>query len=205
MVKLARAAAAALTLIMILAGCSAADDRSPITYLIGVSQANMREPWRLVLVRELQEEAAKRPDMRLIITDAAQDSDKQIQDIRQLLSYGIDLLIISPCDVQYLTPAISAAYQNIPVIVLNRAAEGYNYSLLIGPDNENIGKIAGESIIALSGGAAAFSVLELRGGEKSQSSNERSSGLKHAMENYPNITTTSILIDSESRDAAEDA
>lgn len=201
------AAALALVMIMIISGCSSAVKLPPVTYLIGVSQANLREPWRLVLMRELQDEAAKHPDLRLIITDAAQNSDKQIQDIRQLLSYGIDLLIISPCDVKKLTPAIGDVYKNIPVIVLDRVAEGYDYSLFIGPDNENIGKLAGEAIagFAAKSGKADYSVLELRGGADSLSSNERSAGLNRVLNAYPNITVSSLMVGSESRDGAEDS
>lgn len=34
----------------------------------------------MVLTQEIQEEAAKHPDVRLVITDATDNSDKQIAD-----------------------------------------------------------------------------------------------------------------------------
>ena len=127
-------------LLLLPAGCRSGPEEGKIRYVIGVSQANMREPWRLVLIRELQEEAARHPEIRLVITDATSDGEKQVEDIQRLLGYGIDLLIVSPHDVERITPVVSEVYQKIPVIVLDRVVEGYDYSLFIGPDNDLIGK-----------------------------------------------------------------
>lgn len=195
--------AALVFLAALLVGCAASDTLPPVTYVIGISQANMREPWRLVLTRELQEEAAKHPEIRLVFVDATQDSDKQIKDIERLLGYGIDLLIVSPCDAKQLTPIISEVYQDIPVIVLDRVVEGYDYTLFIGPDNESIGKQAGEAIVNMAGGQA-FSVLELRGGANSQASVSRSRGLEGVFARHPHIRTQVVVVENETRDAAED-
>lgn len=62
---------------------------------------------------------------------------------------------------------VSEVYQKIPVIVLDRVVEGYDYSLFIGPDNDLIGKQAGEAAVRLVRGSAA-KVLELKGGPHSR-------------------------------------
>lgn len=115
-------------LFTIFSACVVKQQPDQISYVIGVSQANMREPWRLVLTQEIQEEAAKHPDVRLVITDATDNSDKQIADIQRLLDFGVDLMIVSPCDVKKVTPLVSEVYQSIPVVVLDRVVEGYDYS-----------------------------------------------------------------------------
>ena len=71
-------------LLLLPAGCRSGAEKGRIKYVIGVSQANMREPWRLVLIRELQEEAARHPEIRLVITDATADGEKQVEDIQRL-------------------------------------------------------------------------------------------------------------------------
>jgi simple sugar transport system substrate-binding protein len=185
-------------------GCSSGGNLPQIEHLIGVSQANMREPWRLELARELKEEAAKYPEIRLVFTDATQDSEKQLQDITRLMEYGIDLLIISPSDVEALTPAISEVYSKIPVIVLDRVVEGYDYTLFIGPDNEVIGKQAGEAISKLAK-SSDFKILELRGVDNYLSSEARSSGLMGVTSKHENISSKVITVPNDSRDAAEDA
>lgn len=183
-------------------GCES-QDSDKIEYVIGVSQSNMREAWRLVLVRELQEEAAKHPNIRLVFTDATQNNEKQIRDIDRLLGYGIDLLIVSPCDVHAITPVVSEVYKSIPVIVLDRAVDGFDYSLFIGPDNKLIGKQAGEAVAGLLddwGGA----VLEVCGNMQSTISVSRSEGFRSVVSQYENIQVDQLEVPSESRDKAED-
>ena len=118
----------------LLGGCAAR--QTEVQYLIGVSLANLSEQWRLVLKQELESEAEKYENIRLVFSDAAGSNQKQEEDIRRLLEYGIDLLIVSPADVDQLTPVISDVYAQLPVIVLDRAVEGYDYTLFIGPDNQ---------------------------------------------------------------------
>lgn len=158
--------AALLFCLALLAPClsSCAARRTSVDIVIGVSLANLREQWRLVLKDELKAEAEKHDGVRLVITDAASDSQKQAADVERLMSYDIDLLIISPTDVEALTPVISDAYARIPVIVLDRAAEGYDYSLFIGPDNDLIGRQAGNTVLELlaEDGVSNASVLELK-------------------------------------------
>lgn len=183
-------------------GCSAQEPQK-VEYLIGVSQANMRESWRLALTRELKEEAAKYPNVRLVFTDATQDSKKQIADINRLLACGVDLLIVSPCDVKKITPVVSGVYKSIPVIVMDRVVEGYDYSLFIGPDNRSIGKQAAESVVKIFDGKAG-NVLEICGSNSSQMSAERSEGFQNSLSQSKGISVKKISIENESRDATED-
>ncbi len=184
--------------------CAARQEPDKIDYVIGVSQANMREPWRLVLTREIQDEAAKYPNVRLVFTDATDDSAKQMTDIQRLLDYGIDLMIVSPCDVKKITPVVSNVYnQSIPVIVLDRVVEGFDYSLFIGPDNKTIGKQAGEAALRMMNGKSG-SVLELCGSSASQASIDRSEGFSSVISGEGDIQVEHVAVVSESRDSAED-
>lgn len=198
-------------------GC-ADNNKKAVQYVIGVSQANMREPWRLVLTREIQEEAAKHPDIRIVFTDATQDSAKQKADIERLLEFGIDLLIVSPCNAEDITPVVAQVYQRIPVIVLDRAVEGYDYSLFIGPDNRRIGKQAGEAILGLVDNlqddrfpSAGYSqehplqVLEVGAYSDSQATVERSDGFAAELRSHGNIQIRSLSLKNQLRDTAEDA
>ena len=184
-----------------LSGCSARC--TSIDCVIGVSLANLREQWRLVLKDELEAEAKKYEGVRLVITDAAGDSEKQAEDVERLMSYGIDLLIISPSDVEALTPVIGGVYEEIPVIVMDRAVEGYNYSLFIGPDNDLIGRQAGKTVLELLGerGTPNASVLELK--NDSFASESRSAEFVKTV-SEAQVTTRSIDLAEATRDCAED-
>ncbi len=178
-------------------------DPKTVEYLIGISQANMREPWRLAAIREIREEAEKHGEIRLIFTDAADSSDKQEKDIERLINYGIDLLIVSPNDPGRMTSVISEVYRKIPVIMLDRAIEGYDYTLFIGPDNTQIGQLAGESVASLAG-QEPLKIIEIRGNGKSQTSMLRSAGFSQIVSRHPNIDIRTYTIESASHDGAED-
>ncbi len=193
-----------LVILLLLISCTSKEAVPKVTYLIGVSQADMREPWRLVLTRELREEAAKHSNVRLVFTDATQDSEKQRKDIGRLLEYGIDLLIVSPCDADKITPVVSEVYQKIPVIVLDRVVEGYDYSLFIGPDNQLIGRQAGEAVVGMAGDKSC-TVLELKGADGSQLGDTRSKGFRSVTAQHPNIQVLELTANAQSRDKAQDA
>ncbi len=208
-------ALSALLVVALCSGCAKKQESfAEVEYIIGVSQANMREPWRLVLTREIQEEAKKYKNVRLVFTDATQDSKKQIADIERLLGYGIDLLIVSPTNAEELTPVVSQVYQDIPVIVLDRAVEGYDYSLFIGPDNQRIGRQAGQAVTRMAQAwareqmpdeRASMQVLEVFAESNSQATAERSAGFREEIAGNSKISVRTFALKNQLRDTAEDA
>lgn len=174
-----------------------------IDYVIGVSQANMRETWRLALISEIEDAAEEYPNIRLIMTDATSDIEKQKKDVEKLMQFGIDLLIISPGDAKEMTGVIGEVYQKIPVIVMDRAIEGFDYTLFIGPDNELIGRLAGERITRMLNGESGI-VYEVCGSRDSISSEKRSKGFDFVLTREPGIKKEQFEVAQESRDQAED-
>lgn len=196
-----------LVMILLLTGCLREGEQETnidqVTFVIGVSQANLIEPWRVIMNEEIKEEALKHKNIRIVVTDAVQNSDKQIHDVEKLLQQGIDLLIISPNDSAALTPIVAKAYKKVPVIVLDRAVEGYDYTLYIGPDNKSIGREAGKYIgelLAARGG----NVVEIQGPAGLPSLRERSAGFRETIDQYPNIRIINTVIADWQRDKAED-
>ncbi len=184
---------------------NSADYKNEVEYVIGVSQANVREAWRIALNQEIEEEVKKYPNINIITTDATSEPEKQKQDIDKLLEFGIDLLIISPCDTGKLTEKIKDVFQgNIPVIVMDRGIEGFDYSLFIGPDNDMIGRQAGEWVVQLLDGQGGR-VLKLCGNSGSIQSQERIKGFDSVVMDYPQIETSTFNMDTELKDKAYDA
>ncbi|MCR5755062.1 MAG: substrate-binding domain-containing protein [Acetatifactor sp.] len=176
-----------------------------VEYIIGVSQANMREKWRVALVEELEKEIQGYDNIRIITTDATSSVEKQKLDISHLMGFGIDLLIISPCDEKEMTEKIKEVYDsNIPVIVMDRAIEGFDYTLYIGPDNTVIGQQAGNYIAAMFDGKPG-KVLELQGNNLPIQSEERSIGFASVMDAHPEIERSVLKLQNESKDSAYDA
>ncbi len=171
-------------------------------YVIGVSQANLVEPWRIALYEEIKAEGDKQKNTRFVFSDAAGDSARQIQDVEHLIGLGIDLLIISPNEADELEPIISKVHEQIPVIVLDRDIKGGDYDLFIGSDNKLIGTLSGERISKLLGDKGG-NVLEIAGNKESPPAQEISQGFAEALEINPNITVVGVLDGDWLRDTAE--
>lgn len=178
-------------------------DDDQIKYLIGMSQANLEESWRIEVNKNIAEEAAKYKNLRVIYTDALQDSQKQINDIRNLINRGVDLLIISPNEVNALKPAISEANREVPVIIMDREVPGNDYTLFIGTDNKQIGIDAGQYVLDYLG-ASGGNVIEIQGQEDSPISIERSEGFRKSISKNNNIKIVKTIIGDWMKDKAED-
>lgn len=177
-------------------------DSNGAKYLIGMSQCNLGEPWRIQMNEDLRDAAERYPDIKLIFTDAAQDSQKQIQDVKNLMKLDIDLLIISPNEFEPLTPILSEVYKEIPVIVLDRKIKSNDYTLFIGADNEWIGRRAGEYVKNLLGEEDG-NIVEIMGLPGALPTTERSVGFRESISSAPNIKIQDELVADWLRDTAE--
>lgn len=172
-------------------------------FIIGVSQPNVLEPWRIVMNKEIRAAAQKHENIRIIFTDAAKSTDKQISDLEKLMKYGIDLLIVSMNDSKKITPIVSKIYKKIPVIVLDRDVYGYDYTLFIGLDNYTIGKSAG-NYLSQNYRDTSINVVEIMGDKNSLPALERSNGFRVGIEEQKNIEISSVIEGNWEKDKAED-
>ncbi|WP_109474808.1 substrate-binding domain-containing protein [Ornithinimicrobium cavernae] len=152
--------------------CAGADGE----YLIGMSQANVAEPYRQQMDDDIRAAVGEIPQFEVALADAAQDNAKQVSDVENFLTQGIDLLIISPNEAAPLTAVVERVYaEGIPVIVLDRKIESDSFTQWIGADNKEIGKAAGEYVaneLLPDGGT----VVEIKGLPGSTPAQERSDG-----------------------------
>ena len=119
-------------------------------YLIGVSLPNVIEPWLNNFVDVFAEKVSQDENINVIFRDAAGNPEKQIQDIKTLMEYGIDILIVSPDGSDSLDAVLSEAYQQIPVILTGVGSGTEDYTCLIQSDDQKIGRLAGENCPVLS-------------------------------------------------------
>lgn len=153
---------------------SAARGKAP-PYRIGVSQSNLGEPYRVQMNADLKGEAAKHPGLQLIFKDAQNDSLRQRAQVEELMSEGIDLLLISPKESAPLTGPVARVFeQGIPVVVLDRRVDGQAFTTFIGGDNRQIGRAAGAWVAKALGGQGK--VVELQGLMTSSPARDRHEG-----------------------------
>lgn len=192
-----------LGLAFLATACAPAPVAGPeVRYVLGVSQANTTEPWRLSVIADIQKEAGLYPGLRVVVTDAADSVEKQAKDLEKLIGLGCDLLIVSPAD-PALRPAVDLAYSKVPVIVIDRAVEGYNYTLYLGPDNRRIGREAGRYVSSLLKGEGGR-VLEVLGRKDSPPSLDRSLGFREGLADRPDIVLYHRVEADWLQDKAED-
>ncbi|MBA2278364.1 MAG: substrate-binding domain-containing protein [Chloroflexia bacterium] len=160
-------------------------------YLIGMSQANRGEPWRQAMNDQIAAAAAQHPNIEVVFADAAQNNAKQVADVETFLQQGIDLLIISPNEAAPLTDVVAkACAQGVPVIVLDRRVNGDQYTMWIGADNTEIGRLAGTyaATWCQEQGHNPCNIGEIRGLEGSTPAQERGNGFREGIAANPNAT-----------------
>ena len=157
-----------------------AERKAKSTYIIGMSQCNLGEPWRGEMNTQIKTAADKHPNVKVVFKDAQNDTLKQRAHVEEFVSANVDLIIISPKEAQPLTePVAKAVEAGIPVIVLDRRLLGDNYTCFIGADNKKIGRAAGQWIIKKLGGKGK--VVELKGLMTSTPGQDRDSGFREAV------------------------
>ena len=57
-------------------------------YRFGFSQVTTVEPWRVQFNKEMIKEAAKHPELELIVTDGQDKTEKQVADVENLIQQG---------------------------------------------------------------------------------------------------------------------
>jgi ribose transport system substrate-binding protein len=152
-----------------------------------MSQCNLGEPWRVQMNADITQAAAKHPELELRFKDAQNDSLRQRAQVDELSTQGIDVLIISPKESAPLTKPVADVYKKgIPVIVLDRAVEGDEYTTFIGADNKRIGREAGKHAITLlaksKGKGKGKTIVELKGLMTSTPGRDRHEGFIEGLE-----------------------
>lgn len=167
---------------LFLAACSA--DRKQ--YVIGVSQCS-EDNWREKLNGELRQGLYYYDNVNLEIVSADDDDQRQIAQIDSLVDAGIDLLIVSPNQMNTVTDAIDRAYgKGIPVILFDRKTASEKYTAFIGADNYEVGKALGNYVVAQFRGRKA-NVAEIQGLRGSSPTIERHRGFVDAVKSSPGI------------------
>ncbi len=180
-----------LFLLLVCASQGCQPDLPQKKFHIAFSQC-CNDPWRDVMEQEMLRELAFHPEMQFKIKVADNNSDRQIEQIRELLGQKIDLLIVSPNESKPLTPIIEEAYKSgIPVILIDRKTESEQYTAFIGADNYEIGQTAARYIASRFG--AQGNIIELQLGMTMTPAQERSRGFRDVLAKMPRLQTVAKL------------
>ena len=181
--------------LLLLAACNG----EPKKYVIGVSQCS-EDIWRDKLNEELKTGEYLNDSIEVRLASSNDDNKKQVKQINQFIDEGVDLLIVSPNQLNTISKALQRAHdKNIPVILYDRKSSSSLYTAFIGCDNYKIGHAMGEFIAQRLKGKGR--VIEIRGLEGSSPAIERHRGFVDAIKKAPGIT----LVASEGSDWKEES
>lgn len=145
--------------------------------VVGFSQMEMNNPWRIAETKSIQDEAEKR-GIKLVYSDAQGQTAKQVSDIEDMIAQKVDYIVLAPREFEGLAPALEAAKAaNIPVILVDRKAKGeagVDYLSFIGSNFIEEGQRAAEWLIKEMGGKG--NIVELTGTAGSSVALDRQKG-----------------------------
>jgi ribose transport system substrate-binding protein len=155
------------------------------TYRIGLSLSTLNNPF-FVTLRDGALQAAAGLGVEVIVADGRDNPAKQLGDIEDFVQQKLDLIVINPTDSDAIVTAVEEANKaGIPVITVDRGANGGMVIAHIASDNVAGGMMAGEYVAMLLGGKG--NVVELEGIVGTSAARDRGQGFGAAISKYPDI------------------
>lgn len=177
--------ALALLLIVVLAmgmlaGCSPKEEVTEGGKKVGLIVSTLNNPF-FVTLKDGAEAKAAEVGIELTVLDSQNDPAKEIANMEDLVTQGVDVILINPTDSDAVGNAIKVANEKeIPVITLDRGANAGTVATHIASDNIAGGKMAGEYIVEMLGGQGQ--VVELEGIAGTSAARDRGQGFNEAID-----------------------
>lgn len=146
---------------------------------IGLVVSTQDNPF-FVTLKEGAEKKAKELGHELIVLDSQNTPSKELSNVEDLMVKGIDVLLINPTDSDAVTAAVKEANRSkVPVITLDRGANGGKVVSHVASDNVAGGKMAGEYVLKSLNGKGK--VVELEGIPGTTAARDRGKGFNEAI------------------------
>ena len=114
---------------------------------VGISMFTLNAPYYAAQMQAAQDQA-KKAGCTVSTSDGQNDMSKQIGDVEDMVSKGVNLLIINPRDPEGLVPAVNAAAKaGVKVVVIDSGLDPKaNYVTLVQSSNDRNGFLVGQWI-----------------------------------------------------------
>ncbi len=155
---------------------------------IGLAISTLNNPF-FVTLSEGAQAAAKEQNVDLIVVDAGDDAAKQTNDIEDLISRNISVLIVNPVDSDAVAPAVKdAVAKGIKVVSVDRVVNGVDVDCAIASDNVAGAAAATEYLVSLIGEGAK--VAELQGVSGASATIDRGEGFHNVADEKLNVVSS---------------
>ena len=204
------AAAGLMGLTALLAGCSHSGSETgsgpssgggtgaggPATLQIAViPKGTSHEYWKSVhagAIKAQQELNAKGTKVNILWKGTPSEGDRngQVNVVETFLTQKVNGIVLAPLDAQALVnPVHDAMTRKVPVVLIDSALNGSDYTSLVATDNKKGGALDGDLLAKLLGGKGRVLILPYAQG--SASTEAREAGFMEEMKKNPGITILS--------------
>ncbi|PRA27516.1 substrate-binding domain-containing protein [Pseudomonas poae] len=182
MLQIARKPVHVLSLALAVAASALALNAQAKDLKIGFSQVTLQSPF-YVQLRDGAKAAAAKDGDELIFLDANGDISKQNNDIQDLLTRKVDVLIINAVNPDAVGASLEAAKRaKVPVIAVDRAINA-PVATTIGRNNAQMGELSGKALVAAlkQKGVTSGKIIEIQGDAGGTVMKERRKGFHTAL------------------------
>ncbi len=159
-------------------------------YKIAYCDTSTSATWRVQALAEIEQEIEVLKEAGVVseffYTNANDDPSKQISDINDMITQGVDGIILAAVSPTAVIPAVDAAMDaGIDVVNFNSLIEGDNVTTKISQSDVEFGTIIAEWLVESIGGEGK--IIVLNGVAGNSVSNARWSGAEAVFAEYPDI------------------
>ncbi len=138
---------AALFLFLVLSFISCSKKEEPAQFRIGLSMDTLKEE-RWQKDRDLFVAAAEKLGAQISVQSANSDDARQIAQCENLLSEGVDILVVVPHNGKIMASIVEAAHkQNIKVLAYDRIINDCDLDYYISFDNVRVGELQAQYLV----------------------------------------------------------
>ena len=185
----------ALLLCLLLSSCTdpGGEEKTQEAVVVGFSQLGAESSWRIANTANM-EEAAKQAGFGLMMENANQKQEKQIDAIRSFIAYQVDVIVFSPIVENGWDNVLREAKNaGIPVILMDRMISTDDdslYTSYVGADFYAEGRRAGEYLIRKADTLPAehMNIVEISGTIDSTPMRDRQKGFMDVISGDPRFT-----------------
>jgi ribose transport system substrate-binding protein len=177
----------AVSAMALASGAMAADK-----FVVGVSNTLIGNGWREEMICSIKAQAeASGIVSKVIVANRNGGPAEQIADLRNLISAGVNAIIVNPSDRDALNPVIKqAADKGIVVVAVDQAVSAPE-AYVLSNDQVAYGKAGATWLFEQLHGKG--NVVEMRGIDGVPADADRHEGFNEALKNYPDIKVSSVF------------
>jgi ribose transport system substrate-binding protein len=155
-------------------------------YAIGVSNTLMGNGWREEMICSIKAQSVASGEVsRLVIANRNGGPSEQITDLRNLISAGVDAIVLNPSSRDALNPVLEQAIRRGIVVVAVDQAVSAKGAYVLSNDQVSYGRLGAEWLFNDLNGRG--DVVEMRGIDGVPADSDRQAGFETALTKYKGI------------------